>query len=318
MVKAAPKTKKKPAKKTTKKAAAKPAPKAKKAAPKTTKKPVAKKTAAKKAPAKKAPVKKVAAKKAPAKKPAEKKKAAPKAATKTKKIAKPSKASIKALSTQKLPRIRTSLMAQTKNLSASDLPQNLQAMIDKGEVKDLIYRMARGLDRIDETLLRSVFHHEATLDFGPGVFQGSSNDYIHWAIGVMNQVRSSHHMITNIQTTLEGDIALTESYCHAHFRMDKPTGREDIFIGSRYLDRFERHPAGPSGVWKVMHRKQIIDWVRTEAVSDLFYHQNPDALWSFRTKTDPSYQMSQFPGSQDSNKLPSFLGRRYDSKSIKF
>lgn len=208
-------------------------------------------------------------------------------------------------------------IAPSHSLGAQ-LPTALQAVVDKSEIADTLYRFARGLDRIDETLLRSIFHHDATLDLGPGVFQGTSNDYIHWVIGVMNQVRSSHHLIGNIMPTLEGDVALVESYCHAHFRMDKPTGREDVFIGSRFLDRFERKPAGPSGVWKIMHRKQVIDWVRTEAVSDLFYHQNPDALWSYRTKTDPSYQMAQFPGSQQGSKLPAFLGRRYESKSVKF
>jgi len=267
---------------------------------KTVKKPVkkasvktkSKVTSKKKAPAKKAPAKSVKKK--------------------------PSKASVKSLSTKKMPRLRTSMMAQTVGLSSSELPSNVQALIDKEYIKDIIIRLARGLDRIDETLLRSAFHHESTLDFGPGIFQGTSNDYIHWAIDVMNQVRSSQHLITNVQTTLEDDTAFTESYCQAHFRMDKPTGREDIFIGSRYLDRFERHPSGASGVWKIMHRKQIIDWVRTEAVSDIFYHKNPDALWSFRSKTDPSYQMSTFPGSKNDSKVPSFLGQSYNSKSIKF
>lgn len=223
--------------------------------------------------------------------------------------------------TKTLPKIpRPSVLSQFSNgASAPQLPAALQSVVDKSEITDVLYRLARGLDRIDETLLRSVFHHEATLDLGPGIFQGTSNDYIHWAIGVMGQVRSSHHMITNVLPTMEGDVALVEAYCHAHFRMDKPTGREDIFIGSRYLDRFERRPSGASGVWKIMHRKQVIDWVRTEAVSDLFYHQNPDALWSYRTKTDLSYQMAQFPGSQTTgNKLPAFLGRRYESKSVKF
>lgn len=214
---------------------------------------------------------------------------------------------------------KPSLLSQLTNGSASpQLPASLQAVVDRSEIADLLYRFARGLDRIDETLLRSVFHHEATLDLGPGVFQGTSNDYIHWVIGVMNGVRSSHHMIGNILPTLEGDVALVESYCQTHIRMDKPTGREDVFIGSRFLDRFERRPSGATGVWKIVHRKQIIDWARTEAVSDLFYHQNPDAHWSYRTKTDPSYQMAQFPGNQQGNKLPSFLGRRYESKSVKF
>jgi len=215
--------------------------------------------------------------------------------------------------------LHPTMMAQLSfGASEEQLPVRLQAVVDKCEITDLLYSTARGLDRIDETLLRSVFHPDATIDLGPGVFQGMTGDYVHWVIGVMNQTRESHHLIGNIQVTLEGDVAFVESYCHAHFRLDKPTGREDVFIGSRFLDRLERRPTGPAGVWKIIHRKQIIDWVRTEAVSDLFYHQNPDALWSYRTKTDLSYQMGQFPGSHSGNKLPAFLGRRYESKSVKF
>lgn len=216
------------------------------------------------------------------------------------------------------PTPRPSLMAQMSFSSGEALPVRLQAVVDKSEITDLLYTIGRGFDRIDETLLRTVFYPDATIDLGPGVFQGTSSDYVHWVVGVLNQVRESHHLIGNILITLEGDVAFVESYCHAHFRLDKPTGREDVFIGSRYLDRMERRPAGQAGVWKIVHRKQIIDWVRTEAVSDLFYHQNPDALWSYRTKTDPSYQMGQFPGSHTGNKLPAFLGRRYESKSVKF
>lgn len=212
---------------------------------------------------------------------------------------------------------KSALPAATKP-TVTAIPPSVQTLIDKTEISEILYRLARGIDRVDETLIRSVFHHEATLDLGPGIFQGTANDYVPWVIGVIGQVRSSHHMIANILCTMEGDVALVESYCHTHYRTEKPTGREDVFIGSRYLDRFERTPAGPSGVWKIMHRKQIIDWCRTEAASDLFYHLNPDALWSYRTKTDPSYQMAQFPGSQQGNRLPAFLGRRYDSKSVKF
>lgn len=217
------------------------------------------------------------------------------------------------------PMNRPSMMSQLVGGSnAQPLPVRLQAVVDKSEISELLYHLARGLDRTDETLLRSAFHPDATIDLGPGVFQGTTGDYVHWVLGVLSQIRESHHMIGNVLVTLEGDVALVESYCQAHFRLDKPTGREDVFMGSRYLDRMERRPGGPAGVWKIMHRKQVIDWVRTEAVSDIFYHQNPDALWSYRTKTDPSYQMAQFPGSQSGSKLPSFLGRRYESKSVKF
>jgi len=257
-----------------------------------------------------------AAKKKPAKakNPASSKSSQKNTAAKPKKAATSSSVSL----LKRLP--RPSLMSQLVGNSSGTpkLPPRLQAVVDKSEIADMLYRFARGLDRIDETILRSVCHPDATIDLGPGIFQGTANDYVHWVISVLHQVRSSHHMIGNIRAQLESDVALVESYCHTHFRLDKPTGREDVFMGSRYLDRFERRPSGPGGVWKIVHRKQIIDWVRTEAVSDIFYHQNPDALWSYRTKTDPSYQMAQFPGSQTQGKLPSFLGRRYESKSIKF
>jgi hypothetical protein len=161
-------------------------------------------------------------------------------------------------------------------------------------------------------------HHDATLDFGPGVFQGTSSDYVHWVLSVLQGLRSTHHLIGNVRVELEGDTALVESYFQAHIRIEKPTGREDVFMGGRNLDRFERRPTGSAGVWKIMHRKQVLDWVRTEAVSEIFYHQNPDALWNSRTKTDASYQMAQFPGTQSGGKLPSFLGRHYEGKSVKF
>jgi len=215
---------------------------------------------------------------------------------------------------------RPSLVSQLASASSGEpkLPLRLQVIVDKNDISEILYRYARGMDRIDEPLLRSIFHPDATVDLGPGVFQGTSNDYVHWLLGVLHQIRSSHHMISNVRAQLEGDVALVEAYCHAHFRLDKPTGREDVFMGSRFLDRMERRPLGPAGIWKIVHHKTIIDWVRTDAVSDIFYHQNPDALWSYRTKTDPSYQMAQFPGSHSGSKLPAFLGRRYESKSIKF
>lgn len=213
---------------------------------------------------------------------------------------------------------RPSLMSQLTSGGGEKLPVRVQAMVDKGEIVHVLATFARGLDRADENLLRSVLHPDATLDFGPGIFQGTGNDYVNWMLGVLHGVKSSHHALAQSRVELSGDAAFSETYFNIHFRIEKPIGREDVFMGGRYLDRLERRPAGPGGLWKIMHRKQVIDWVRTEAVSDIFYHQNPDALWSNRSKTDPSHQMAQFPGSQSGGRLPAFLGRRYESKSIKF
>ena len=201
--------------------------------------------------------------------------------------------------------------------SGEKLPPRLQALVDRGEIEQAQATLARGIDRADENLLRSILHPDATLDLGPGIFQGTGNDYVHWLMGVLQGIKSSHHSLSQIRVEISGDSAFVETYFNAHLRIDKPIGREDVFMGGRNLDRMERRPAGPAGMWKLMHRKQMLDWVRTEAVSDIFYHQNPDALWSSRGKPDPSYQMAQFPGTQTGGKLPAFLGRRYESKSVK-
>lgn len=219
-----------------------------------------------------------------------------------------------------MPLPRPSLAAQFSGAAQGNkLPPRLQAVIDQREIEQLVYTQAHALDRGEENLLRSIYHPDATLDMGPGIFQGTVSDYINWVSLVLQQVKSSHTMIGNIRLDIRADEAFGESYFVAQNRLDKPTGREDLFLAGRYLDRFERRPTGPAGVWKIVHRKQVLDWVRTEAVADIFYHMNPDALWGSRSKADLSYQLEQFPGGQGSgtNKLPSFIGRRYEGKSIK-
>jgi hypothetical protein len=283
----------------------------------------AKRAAPAKAPAKKvAPTKALPPKKAeaPAIKPAVKSDAkavippAPKAAPAPKAVA-------PAPRPMPMPLPRPSLAAQFSGAAqgGNKLPPRLQAVIDQREIEQLIYTQAHALDRGEESLLRSIYHPDATVDMGPGIFQGSVSDYINWVSLVMQQVKSSHTMIGNIRLDIRADEAFGESYFVAQNRLDKATGREDLFLAGRTLDRFERRPTGPAGVWKIVHRKQVLDWVRTEAVADIFYHMNPDALWGSRSKADLSYQLEQFPGGQGSgtSKLPSFIGRRYEGKSIK-
>ncbi len=199
------------------------------------------------------------------------------------------------------------------------LSPRLQATIDKSEILDVLTAVARGLDRVDENLLRAVLHPDSTFDLGPGVFQGTGNDYIQWVMGVLQGVKTSHHMIGNVRTELEGDVALVESYFQGYHRIEKSTGREDVFLGGRNLDRMERRPSGPGGVWKLMHRKQLLDWVRTEAASDIFYHQNPDALWSYRTKTDASAPRWRYPlAARRAAGCPPSLAAAKESKSARF
>jgi hypothetical protein len=197
----------------------------------------------------------------------------------------------------------------------SPFPPRVQALLDKQEIVDLMYSYARGIDRTEENLVRSVFHPDATVDFGPGIFQGTVSDFVGWVLDVRGNMKASHNMIANIRIDLRGDTAFAESYFMNWQRLDKSTGKEDFILAGRYLDRLERRPGGSSGVWKIAHRKQVKDWTRTMPVAELFYHLNPDALWAHHGRQDPSYQMENFPSGK-SAKAPVF-GRRYDAKSMK-
>jgi DNA-binding TFAR19-related protein (PDSD5 family) len=111
--------------------------------------------------------KNIAGKKSAEPKKLEKKSSALKVAMKPK--AKPS------LSLLKFP--RPNLMSQLSGTGERHSPR-LQAVIDKSEIAELLSSFARGIDRIDENLLRSVLHPDATFDLGPGVFQGTGADYV--------------------------------------------------------------------------------------------------------------------------------------------
>lgn len=198
----------------------------------------------------------------------------------------------------------------------SPFPPRIQALLDKQEITDLMYSYARGIDRSEENLVRSVFHPDASIDFGPGIFQGSVTDFVTWALDVRGHMKATHHMIGNVRVDLRGDVALAESYFLTWHRLDKSTGKEDFILAGRYLDKLERRPGGASGVWKIAHRKQVKDWTRTTPVAELFYHLNPDALWAHHGRQDPSYQIENFPTGANA-KAPAFLGRRYDAKSMK-
>lgn len=198
----------------------------------------------------------------------------------------------------------------------SPFPPRVQALLDKQEIVDLMYSYARGIDRAEENLVRSVFHPDASIDFGPGIFQGAVSEFIAWALDVRGGMKATQHMVANIRVDLRGDVALCESYFINWHRLDKSTGKEDFFVGGRYLDKLERRPGGAGGVWKIAHRKQLKDWTRTTPVAELFYHLNPDGLWAGHSRTDLSYSIENFPTGK-SVKTPAFMGKRYDAKSMK-
>lgn len=158
--------------------------------------------------------------------------------------------------------------------------------VDKQECTELVYRLARAIDRCDADLVRQVFHPDATDDHGG--FKGTASDFVPWVMEVLNTMTRTQHMIGNVLIELAGDTAYGESYFIAHHTIPGAEGAATFMIAAgRYLDRFERR----EGEWRIAHRGAVYDWSSTAASSDMWDREGmPGYSFGTRGRSDPSYR----------------------------
>ncbi len=162
----------------------------------------------------------------------------------------------------------------------------IQALLDKQACTELVYNLARAIDRCDSELLVSLFHPDATDDHG--VFVGTAADFATWVMPVLNSMKRTQHVVGNVLIKLDGDIAYGESYFIAHHTIAQEGG-SDIFTlaAGRYLDRFERR----GGEWRFAHRHADYDWNSTVPSSDSWDRANPGKMtYGQRAPDDLSYR----------------------------
>jgi SnoaL-like domain len=190
---------------------------------------------------------------------------------------------------------------------------DLQAMLNKLEeldakeqIRSVISRYPRGVDRTDPSVTQSTMWPDARLV--DGHVQGNGTADIDRLIGeyVATILASTHHMNGNMIIDVKGNFATAETYAIVHHRTyptpesnDAVVGarnlpqadmnkEHELIIGMRYLDRFEKR----GGIWKIIERKLVFDWSQRGIYSGIdsggLYDGTP-----FRGKhrsDDPSYQ----------------------------
>ena len=161
---------------------------------------------------------------------------------------------------------------------------HLIELLAKQEIYELSCRYMRGLDRLDRKLLRSVFHDDASVDYG--FFKGSAGDFVDFAHRALEHHLANHHMIGQVLIEVGGDAAEGEVYFQAYHRIVEKGVDRDLFIAGRYVDRYTRR----DGVWKIAFRSEINDWTRTDPAADDFFRAAPTALRGARGANDPSSQ----------------------------
>lgn len=193
------------------------------------------------------------------------------------------------------------------------MDKKLQEMLDKQACAEVMMTYCRALDRLDEKLLRSVFHPDSVHNHG---FEGPSNDpsrksspgkpgdFCTYAMDVLRTFTRTHHHLGNIFVEVKGDVAFTEAYFTAFHRMRakgtpgaSPAAWDtemDYWVAGRYLDRMERR----NGVWKISHRTGLTDWHRIEAPSSQDFENTPAHQRSQRGKVDLVFNRATVYGTQ--------------------
>lgn len=137
---------------------------------------------------------------------------------------------------------------------------------DDREIRNLLYRYCRGVDRLDLELVRSCYWPDAVDDHGG--FRGGVDDFIAWIGRLLPRNDVTTHQLTNIliEPGETDDVARVETYGMADHQTVGGPDAHNATIAFRYLDRFERR----DGEWRIADRFCTTEWVRIHAQETIF------------------------------------------------
>lgn len=154
---------------------------------------------------------------------------------------------------------------------------DLEELVARSKVYDVLTRYCRALDRCDVELMRSVCWDDGVDEHG--VFSGNAAEFADFIIReIQNWFEVTMHAIMNVHMEIAGDVACTESYLFAYHKVrGDQTKIEEIFgsrymsqfdwdriegvphhfyYGGRYIDRLQRR----GGEWRIAKRQVVMDW----------------------------------------------------------
>ena len=131
----------------------------------------------------------------------------------------------------------------------------LQALLDKQAITEVIARYSRTLDWLDDAGQATCYWPDAAIDYE--FFKGTAAEFLPVVMQIERASQRRWHMLSGLQIALtSATTAITECYGMATGIREAEgvfTGR---LIGGRYLDEFEQR----GGEWRIARRQYIMDW----------------------------------------------------------
>ena len=159
---------------------------------------------------------------------------------------------------------------------------DLQGLLDDRAIRDVVLRYCRGIDRMDEALVRACYHPDAS--DAHGSFEGTVDDFIVWVWRVLSRYAATQHFVANQLVELDGPRARSETYGVAVHRTPDGPSEANLVTGFRFIDEFERRDT-----WRILRRVATTEWVRVWRPDD-DWPIPPGMLTGRRDGEDPVYR----------------------------
>lgn len=138
----------------------------------------------------------------------------------------------------------------------------LQRLVAAADIRTLLVRDARAVDRIDLDLLRACYHPDATVDVVD--YAGDIEGYIAYLRSTLPGFVSTTHFLGSHEVEIDGDVAFAETLCIESLRVPSTDGKpeRDVTGIMRYGDRLERR----DGQWRIAQRVVVLEPGRIDEV----------------------------------------------------
>ena len=136
--------------------------------------------------------------------------------------------------------------------------ERLARLADRMEIRDLLTRYCRAVDRLDADELNAIFTDDAVIEKSSGVSR--QPEYVRQLIERHSTFPVAAHQITGVLVDfVDDDHAFAQSWGMAVERHDEGgvSNAVDQLFRVRYGDSLERQ----GGVWRVAHRVLVVDHV---------------------------------------------------------
>jgi uncharacterized protein (TIGR02246 family) len=131
----------------------------------------------------------------------------------------------------------------------SDPAQQLQWLVDRALISDLLTEFARTLDDKDWECYAALYTDDGVLSVPPNLTHNGREGLAELSASTLGRFAGTHHLTTNYAITIDGDEATTRSYLIAAHMLDESDPTRHADGAGWYQCRLRR----TSGGWRFAH-----------------------------------------------------------------